>query len=147
MYFEPREKIINSSENVNIHTLMMMVMVKVAQSGRIFVTAWTVAHKAPLSMKFSRPEYWSGYLFPSPGDLPNPGMDPGLLHCRQILYHLGHQGSSDILIWVHDKANFKKQKKMSLKSEKTIFIWKGLLSVVLSSQERRLFWGQSVQDV
>ena len=55
---------------------MMMVMVKVAQSGRIFVTAWTVAHKAPLSMKFPRPEYWSGYLFPSPGDLPNPGIKP-----------------------------------------------------------------------
>ena len=111
MYFEPREKIINSSENVNIHTLMMMGMVKVAQSGRLFVTPWIVDHQAPLSMKFSRQEYWSGYPFPSPGDLPNPGMDPGLLHCRQILYHLGHQGSPDILIWVHDKVNFKKQKK------------------------------------
>ena len=43
---------------------------------RLFVTAWTVAHQAPLSMGFSRPEYWSGLPFPSPGDLPNPGIEP-----------------------------------------------------------------------
>ena len=39
-------------------------------------TPWTVAHQAPLSMGFSRLEYWSGLPFPSPGDLPNPGMEP-----------------------------------------------------------------------
>ena len=38
---------------------------------------WTVACQAPLSMKFSRQEYWSGLPFPSPGDLPNPGIKPG----------------------------------------------------------------------
>ena len=48
------------------------------------------------SMEFSRPEYWSGWPFPSPGDLPN----PGLLHCRQILYQLSHKGSPVILEWV-----------------------------------------------
>ena len=37
---------------------------------------WTVAHQAPLSMRFSRQEYWSGLPFPSPGDLPNPGIEP-----------------------------------------------------------------------
>ena len=36
------------------------------------------------------PEYWSGQPFPSPGDLPNPGMNTGLLHCRRILYQLRH---------------------------------------------------------
>ena len=41
-----------------------------------FVTPWTVAHQAPLSMKFSRQEYWSGLPFPSLGDLPNPGVEP-----------------------------------------------------------------------
>ena len=41
-----------------------------------FVTPWTVAHQAPLSVGFSRPEYWSGLPFPSPGDLPNPGFKP-----------------------------------------------------------------------
>ena len=43
----------------------------------LFVTPWTVAHKAPLSMEFSRQEYWSGLPFPSPVDLSNPGLEPG----------------------------------------------------------------------
>ena len=38
---------------------------------------WTVAHQAPLSMKFSRQEYWSVLVFPSPEDLSNPGIEPG----------------------------------------------------------------------
>ena len=44
---------------------------------RLFVTPWTVAHQAPPSVEFSRQEYWSGLPFPSPGDLPNPGIEPG----------------------------------------------------------------------
>ena len=40
-----------------------------------FMTAWTVA-QAPLSMELSRQEYWSGYPFPSPGELPDPGIEP-----------------------------------------------------------------------
>ena len=40
------------------------------------VTPWTVARQAPLSMGFSRQEYWSGLPCPSPGDLPNPGIQP-----------------------------------------------------------------------
>ena len=43
---------------------------------RLFVTPWTVAHQAPPSMGFSRQEYWSGVRFPSPGDLPDPGIKP-----------------------------------------------------------------------
>ena len=43
---------------------------------RLFATLWTVAHQVPLSMGFSRQEYWSGLLFPSPGDLPDPGIEP-----------------------------------------------------------------------
>ena len=41
------------------------------------VTPWTVAHQAPLFMGFSKPEYWSGLPFPSPGDLPDLGIEPG----------------------------------------------------------------------
>ena len=41
-----------------------------------FVTPWTVVHQAPLSIKFSRQEYWSMLPFPSPGDLPDPGIEP-----------------------------------------------------------------------
>jgi len=40
------------------------------------VTPWTVAHQASLSTGFSRQEYWSGLPFPSPGDLPDPGIKP-----------------------------------------------------------------------
>ena len=43
---------------------------------QLFVTIWTVAREDPLSMGFSRQEYWSGLPFPSPGDLPNPGIEP-----------------------------------------------------------------------
>ena len=43
---------------------------------QLFATSWTVACQAPLSMEFSRQEYWSGWPFPSPGDLPNPGIKP-----------------------------------------------------------------------
>ena len=41
---------------------------------QLFVTPWTVACQAPLSMEFSKQEYWSGLPFPTPGDLPNPGI-------------------------------------------------------------------------
>ena len=43
----------------------------------LFATPWTVAYQALPSMGFSRQEYWSGMPFPSPGDLPNPGIEPG----------------------------------------------------------------------
>jgi len=54
----------------------------------LFATLWTIQ-----SMECSRPEYWNGWPFPSPGELPN----PGLPHCTQILYQLSHKGSSRIL--------------------------------------------------
>ena len=44
---------------------------------QLFATPWTVTHQAPLSMEFSRQEYWHGLSFTSPGDLPNPGIEPG----------------------------------------------------------------------
>ena len=50
------------------------------------------AYNTPLSMGFSRQEYWSGLPFSSPEDLPNPATNLGLPHCRQMLYHLSHQG-------------------------------------------------------
>ena len=55
---------------------------------------WTVAHQAPLSMGFSRQEYWSGLPFPSPEDLPDPGIKPGspALQADSLLYEL--QGNS-----------------------------------------------------
>ena len=44
---------------------------------RLFVTPWTVVHQPPPSMEFYRQESWSGLPFPSPGDLPDPGIEPG----------------------------------------------------------------------
>ena len=53
-----------------------MVDHKLPSPVRLFVTQWTVAGQAPLSVAFPRQEYWSGLPFPSPGDLPAPGLDP-----------------------------------------------------------------------
>ena len=66
------------------------VCVLIVQSCLTLYHLWTVDHQAPLSVRFSRQEYWSGLPFPSPGDLPDPGIEPSLLHCRQFL-HLSHQ--------------------------------------------------------
>ena len=54
---------------------MIHVMVGV-RSGLLFVTPWTVVHQAPLSLEFSRQEYWSGLPFPPPGDFPGPKIEP-----------------------------------------------------------------------
>ena len=62
----------------------------VAKSCLTLATPWTVACQAPLSMGFSRQEYWSGLLFPSPGNLPDPGIElrsPALhLRLSNIVY-------------------------------------------------------------
>ena len=57
---------------------------------RLCATPWTIAYQAPPSMGFSRQEYWNGLPFPSPEDLPDPGTEPSLPHCRQTLYCLSH---------------------------------------------------------
>ena len=51
---------------------------------QLFVTLWTVAHQASLPMEFSRQEYWSGLPFPSPGDFPEPGIEPGSLALQAV---------------------------------------------------------------
>ena len=51
----------------------------------LFVTPWTVAHQAPLSLGFPMQEYWSGLPFPSPGDLPNPGIEPASPVCPALV--------------------------------------------------------------
>ena len=55
----------------------MVKKVKSLSRDRFFATLWTVAYQAFPSMGFSRQEYWSGLPFPSPGDLPDPGIKPG----------------------------------------------------------------------
>ena len=66
------------------------VLVLVAQLCPTLCKPWTVARQASVSMEFSRQEYWSGSPVPSLGIFPTQESNPGLLHCRQILYHLSH---------------------------------------------------------
>ena len=56
--------------------LQDLLKVKLLSCVQLFVTPWTVAYQAPLSIGFPRQEYWSGLPFPSPGDLPDPGIKP-----------------------------------------------------------------------
>ena len=61
----------------SFYEVSMKVKVKSLSRVRLFATPWTVAYQAPPSMGFSRQECWSGLPFPSPGDLPDPGIEPG----------------------------------------------------------------------
>ena len=62
-------------------------------SRSVFVTPWTIAYQASPSMGFSRQEYWSGLPFPSPGDIPDPGIKPRAPKLQADAYPLSHQGS------------------------------------------------------
>ena len=62
----------------------------------LFATLWTVAHKAPLAVGFSKQEYWSGLPSPPPGDLPNPGIQPRPLALPADSLPLSYQGSQII---------------------------------------------------
>ena len=59
-----------------VYVYISMCITSMLSQVQLFVTLWIVARQAPLSMGFSRKEYWSGLLFPSPGDLLNPGIEP-----------------------------------------------------------------------
>ena len=60
-----------------LYSIEVKVKVKLLSRVRLFATPWTVAYQASPSMGFSRQEYWTGLPFPSPGDLPDPGIEPG----------------------------------------------------------------------
>ena len=57
-------------------TDVVTIIVRLLSHVQLSCETWTGAHQAPLSMAFPRREYWSGLAFPSPGDLPNPGIKP-----------------------------------------------------------------------
>ena len=60
-----------------IYLICYISEVKSLSHVQLFATPWTVAYQAPPSMEFSRQVYWSGFPFPSPGGLPDPGIEPG----------------------------------------------------------------------
>ena len=74
-------------------------------------TPWTVAHQAPPSMGFSRQEYWSGLPFPSPADLPNPGIEPRSPTLQADALTFEPPGKP--LLWT----------KLSAESEKWVRLW------------------------
>ena len=70
------ERNINNLRYADDTPLMAESKSEIAQSCPTLRDPWTIAHQAPPSMGFSRQEYWSGLPFPSPGDLPDPGIEP-----------------------------------------------------------------------
>ena len=67
----------NITSNFRSMNLPYLLNCQLLSHVQLFVTLWTVAHQAPLSMGFSRQEYWRELPFPSPGDFPNPGIKSG----------------------------------------------------------------------
>ena len=67
---------IYKSLHIQFYILHKFVCVYIKSHVWLFMTPWTVAYHTPPSMGFSRQEYWSGLPFPSPGDLPDPGIEP-----------------------------------------------------------------------
>ena len=84
-----------------VHNLPSGGLVASSSPVQLCATPWKIAHQVPLSMGISTQEFWSGLKFPSPGDLPDPEIEPSLLQCSQILYRLSHQGIKQevILNW------------------------------------------------
>ena len=119
---------------------------------RLFATPWTVARQAPLSMGFSRQEYWSGLHSFLQGIFPTEGSNPRLLHCRQILYCLRHQGRpfsslynliSFIACWSHKGLKYCQGKGIikSLLVVSSLFVpvirvWKFLFIYLFINHER-----------
>ena len=62
--------------SLNKYRYLSIYLWKLLSRVQLLATPWSVAHQAPLSMEFSRQEYYSGLLFPSPGDLSNSGIEP-----------------------------------------------------------------------
>ena len=65
---------------------------------QLFVTPWTAAHQAPPSMGSPRQEYWSGLPFPTPGDLPNPGVKPGSPALQADFLQLAPHGKDEAFL-------------------------------------------------
>ena len=86
---------------------------------QLLVTLWTVAYQAPPSMGFYRQEYWSGLPFPSPGDLPDPGTEPGSPALQaDTLKPLSHQASPKSLLMKVKEESEKAGLKLTIQKTK-----------------------------
>ena len=81
----------------DLDALVLCVLVSCVQ---LFATPWNVAHQVPLSMEFSRQEYWSGLAFPSPGHLPNTGIEPGTHESQADSLSSEQPGKPMILVFI-----------------------------------------------
>ena len=101
---------------------------------QLFMAPWTIVHQAPLSMEFSRQEYWSGLPFPISEDLPDPEIEPSIscISCigRQILYHAHHVGSPSLL-WLNHPPFL---------AQVTVFV---IFVGLLSGSSKKNMWGIS----
>ena len=101
-WFFVQQKLLVDVANNLIHAEFNFVCVCVCQSlshVRLFATPWTVAHQVPLSMEFSRQEYWSGLPFPSPRDLPHSGIESGYPALQAYSFRSEPPGKP-IVMWV-----------------------------------------------
>ena len=78
------------------HKILTILCVRAVVSDS--ATPWTVVSQTPLFMAFSRQEYWSGLHSLLQGIFLTQGSNPGLMHCRGVLYHLNHQGIPTVLL-------------------------------------------------
>ena len=83
----------SQQQSVRLFASCLMALVSKEYFSDSFATPWTVARQAPLSMGFPRQKYWSGLPFPSPGDLPDAGLNPDLPHWQADSLPLSHQES------------------------------------------------------
>ena len=82
----------------NCYIYIFAFVVQLLGCVQIFVALWSVAHQIPLFMDFPRQEYWSGLLFPSPGDLSHPEIKPTILQVDSL--PLSHQRSPYICVYI-----------------------------------------------
>ena len=104
-------RIWNSSTLLHINTYVQAVHTQLTSHVQFFVTLWTVAHQAPLSMGFSRQEYWSGLSHPPPGDLPDPGVKPVSLMSPALAGRFFTTGATWEEPWIVLDSRAKKKKK------------------------------------
>ena len=91
---------------------MVKVKVRSLSRVRLFATPWTVAYQAPQSVGFSRQECWSRLPFPSPGDLPDPGIEPGSPALQADTLPSKPPGKpSKITVWLENKKEQSRQRK------------------------------------
>ena len=115
---------------------------------RLFVTPWTVAYQAPLSMGFSRQECWSGLPFPSPGGLPNTGIKSGSLSLQAdtLPSELGPLLIASLMTWNSDCVDHNKLWKI-LKERGITDHLSCLLRNLYAGQEATVRTGHGTTDV